>query len=279
MSLVMYTSRTIYFAVILFILAIVVIIAIVIAAIGNKKDDTNYKKTDFYKDTGYSYRQAIFKKGVSGEYRVASVLGSTNGIDNFVVHDLIIQYNNNSSQIDHIVIRPNGVFVIETKGQSGIIRGSESENNWTQILGNGDIVHKFYNPIKQNKSHIYNLSKRLKKYNIFISFICFTNAEYFPNYDGVGSIRKLKDTLSTNTNINLSLDEMKSIYEKILYYKSIQITEEEHISIITKKRYNLRRGICPRCGKQLVLKEDMYGEYYLCSGSPHCTFKKGRRNG
>lgn len=36
----------------------------------------------------------------------------------YVINDLIVENDGKTSQIDHIVINPRGVFVIETKGCS-----------------------------------------------------------------------------------------------------------------------------------------------------------------
>lgn len=70
--------------------------------------------------------------------------------------------NGKSHQIDHIEIRENGIFCIETKNYIDWIFGSEDQDKWTQSLYNGE-KHQFVNPLKQNKSHIYHLSQVLGK--------------------------------------------------------------------------------------------------------------------
>lgn len=61
-----------------------------------------------------------------------------------------------TTQIDHVVISPFGVFVIETKNYSHWIFGSEKQRNWTQQIFKKKI--KFQNPLHQNKLHISALS-------------------------------------------------------------------------------------------------------------------------
>ena len=56
-----------------------------------------------------------------------------------------------TSQIDHVVINPRGVFVIETKNYSGRIYGSENQLEWTQVLSYGRVKHKLYNPPRVNQ--------------------------------------------------------------------------------------------------------------------------------
>ncbi len=77
-----------------------------------------------------------------------------------VINNALFSSNGRSTQIDHIVVSPYGVFVIETKGYKGWIFGSENAEYWTQnIYG-----HKtqFYNPIRQNEGHVKFLSYLLK---------------------------------------------------------------------------------------------------------------------
>lgn len=45
-----------------------------------------------------------------------------------VFNDLLFESNGYSTQIDHIVVSPYGVFVIETKGYKGWILGKRTVN-------------------------------------------------------------------------------------------------------------------------------------------------------
>lgn len=75
------------------------------------------------------------------------------------------------SQIDHLVISPYGLFVIETKNYSGEIKGKRNDKNW--LVNNR---FKMFNPIRQNYGHlkaIESITQSYKKVN-FISIISFT---------------------------------------------------------------------------------------------------------
>lgn len=63
-----------------------------------------------------------------------------------IFNDLLFESNGYSTQIDHIVVSPYGVFVIETKGYKGWILGGENSEYWTQTIYKSK--HQFYNPIK-----------------------------------------------------------------------------------------------------------------------------------
>lgn len=75
------------------------------------------------------------------------------------------------SQIDHVIISPYGLFVIETKNYNGTIKGTRDDRNWTV---NGRF--RMYNPLKQNYGHIKALENVLSAYSgiRFISIISFT---------------------------------------------------------------------------------------------------------
>jgi hypothetical protein len=93
-----------------------------------------------------------------------------------IFHDLIIKKNNNEfSQIDLVLVTSEGIIVIEVKDYSGWIYGSGNNTNWTKVLSYGRKKYKFYNPIKQNKSHITELRKTLKQFKKipFFSVIVF----------------------------------------------------------------------------------------------------------
>ena len=69
-----------------------------------------------------------------------------------VIDDVLFMCNGRSTQIDHIVVSPYAVFVIETKGYKGWILGGENAEYWTQIIYKRKST--FYNPIHQNDGHI-----------------------------------------------------------------------------------------------------------------------------
>lgn len=98
-------------------------------------------------------------KGATGEFIVKTILGNT--IENpqnpkFVINNLVLETSpEKTAQIDHVVINPNGVFVIETKNYSGRIYGTDTQQNWTQVLNYGKVRNHFYNPVKQNLTHTY----------------------------------------------------------------------------------------------------------------------------
>ena len=71
--------------------------------------------------------------------------------------------NGETSEIDLIFITQKGLFVIESKNYSGWIFGDFKSQYWTACLPNGD-KNRFYNPVKQNYTHIKWLTNYLARY-------------------------------------------------------------------------------------------------------------------
>ena len=189
-------------------------------------------------------------------------------INNFILMD----ENGKSHQIDHVEIRHNGIFCIETKNYIGWIFGNENQDTWTQCLYNGE-KHKFPNPIKQNKSHIYHLNKVLGgKYKINSIVVMVQNNAGRVNLSNVVNLNDLKSYLRDfYDGISYSTEEMDEIFS-ILSSASAQISNKEHVENIRKTQRELQEGICPRCGGRLVERVGKYGQFFGCSNYPNCKF-------
>jgi hypothetical protein len=69
-------------------------------------------------------------------------------------HDLYLPHPTEAgtTQIDHVLVSPFGIFVIETKNYRGWIFGSEKQREWTQQIYRRK--SRFQNPLHQNKLHV-----------------------------------------------------------------------------------------------------------------------------
>lgn len=227
------------------------------------------------KKSSLSNEKNIKDKGKKGEYYVSQVLGtSIDGIKQ-VFNDYKFISNGNSVQIDHIFINKNGIFVIETKNYTGSIYGNEEQQEWTQVLSYGNVKNKFYNPIKQNNSHIYKLQKFLPKDIDIISIVVFIDAD-IENIDSnnVCNLDELDEVLNMNYGKTISPKQINNVANILRRYQNNNITEEEHIKNIHKLQEDIENNICPRCGAKLVIRNGDYGEFYGCSNYPKCKFKK-----
>lgn len=185
---------------------------------------------------------------------------------------VLVDDNDKSHQIDHVEIRENGIFCIETKNYKGWIFGSENQDKWTQALYTEK--HQFLNPLKQNKSHIYYLNKALNnKYKINSLVVFVQNNADKIDIPNVINLNELKGYLKNfKSNVNYSTEEMDNIYFELLKANNQDISNSQHVQSILKTQSDLKAGICPRCGGKLIEKMGKYDLFYGCENYPKCTF-------
>ena len=94
-----------------------------------------------------------FLKGKMGEFAVSAHVKLYLDKDHYILlNDCTLpDEQNQTTQIDHILLSPFGVFVIETKNNKGWIFGGERQKMWTQKIYKKSF--KFQNPLHQNYKH------------------------------------------------------------------------------------------------------------------------------
>jgi len=111
-------------------------------------------------------KEKILFSGQTGEKITAQILSALPE-EYTVLNDIFIQNGNRAAQIDHVVLGPNGIFLFETKNHQGVIKGDEEKIYWTQKRSHSSEA-KFYNPIKQVKSHAYVLRGLINNNSTYI---------------------------------------------------------------------------------------------------------------
>lgn len=99
-------------------------------------------------------RQADFLgAGLKGEAEVAKLLAE--GLDNdyYVYNDITVRSGFRRAQVDHLVVGPCGVVVIETKNWRGRITGDEQDKAWQQYRFEDSPARRVGNPLAQNRRH------------------------------------------------------------------------------------------------------------------------------
>lgn len=195
-----------------------------------------------------------------------------------VIDDVLIRNGKYTSQIDHVVVSPYGIFVVETKNYKGWITGGQFSEEWTQHLRGQK--NGFRNPIKQNYGHIKALEEMLDlDKSVFISVVVFSDRATLKMDidDGVVNFRNLKMYIKSYTNEKFS-DEQVIRYTNLIRNADINSKEnkKEHIknvrNEIEKKGDDIKHGICPKCGGTLVERKGRYGKFLGCSNYPQCRF-------
>lgn len=215
--------------------------------------------------------------GKIGEARVNLVLERLSEEYN-IFNDIYININGKTVQIDHLIISPYGIFVIETKNYSGWIYGRDEVDYW--IENKFGKKYKFYNPLKQNHSHIRVLKNILEiSQEKFISIVVFSGeAELKSKIKGnVIYLDELEDFISSYKKILFNKEYITKIKQELL--KNIILdkkVEEIHIKNIKETLMNKERkisqGICPKCGGKLIKRKSSYGQFIGCSNYPNCKF-------
>lgn len=156
-----------------------------------------------------------FRKINLGEQEVNNALKEIKGYK--LLNDIMIKGKNGTSQIDHILIGKKGIFVIETKDYSGLIYGEEYSKYWTQIINRSN--NQFYNPIRQNYGHVKSLERYIKRNDIFISVIVFTNKSKLKKVKSKTPVIQLKNLKGFikryKSDVRLSKNEIEEIYSLV----------------------------------------------------------------
>ena len=208
--------------------------------------------------------------------------------------------NGETSEIDLVYITQKGIFVFESKNYSGWIFGDEKSQFWTAMLPNKE-KNRFYNPIKQNKTHLKWLANYIGADVPLFSIIVFSERcelkkigvetpeiKVIKRDRTYATVREIWD----KTNDVLDSEQITQLYEKLKELTNVdKATKTAHIDSIEKrfsdKSVETKDGneekitddnkICPKCGQVLVLRTAKKGEnvgksFYGCSGFPKCRY-------
>ncbi len=213
-------------------------------------------------------------KGWFGEKTVAIILSSLPQ-EYQVIHNVMLRKKSGkTTQIDHVVVSPYGIFVIETKNYRGYITGSVQGEKWTQ-----NKKYSIYNPLKQNYGHMKTLAELLAlSEEIFIPIVVFSvEANVKVQSKKIVYTTQLRKAIRAYQEPKLDTDQVNALTDKI---KNANINSEkvrkEHVQAIhhdlLKQEQMIAQKICPRCGGALVERWGKHGTFMGCSSYPKCRF-------
>src|SRR5690625_4493324 len=132
-------------------------------------------------------------KGLIGERKVNQILNKFN----YKYHSIKLK-TPKKTQIDHILITNDAIFVIETKNYQGFVFESNDKKNFIVLNNNKRTIYN--SPIIQNDYHIKNLSHHLSKYKNYLkSLIVFMDSANIKSieYENVINYRSLYKYIKT----------------------------------------------------------------------------------
>jgi xanthosine utilization system XapX-like protein len=165
------------------------------------------------------------KKGISGEDAVIEVLKRLDDTY-YLINDIILKQSQSHGNIDHLLLGPNGIFVIETKNYNGTIKCNGDD--WTRIYPTKS--YQTSSPSRQAKRNAVILrnflrdrTDAIRKWpNLFINgIVVFTGYKVNLKLDNptvdVLKIDELVDyILNTKSNIQFADEDIGSLARFIL---------------------------------------------------------------
>lgn len=144
-----------------------------------------------------------------------------------------------TSEIDHILFTPGGIFVVETKNCNGVMRGNANDKKWSFTDRNNNVFER-RNGVKQNWSHIFALEEHIKvnPKHIHNCVVFIKDGSIGLDDDCKGVTFYFKDFLNhleIYKRQKIQLDVLNKYYLTIKYFKdNPPNTVEEHIEQMKK---------------------------------------------
>ena len=243
---------------VLLIFALVMLIPAAIALGTAIWEDRKYKRSAYYQITKLPYGRVAWDKGRHGEYLAYKKLKHYEKYGaRFLFNVYIPKKDGQTTEIDMLMICPQGIFVFESKNYSGWIFGSANAQNWYQTLPAGrgrSNKEAFYNPIMQNRSHIKHLQAylgtRLPVYSVivFSDHCTLRSISYDPREAVVINrryIEKAVYNICRQTSGNqLREAQMDEIYRRL--YPLTQVDEQAKAQHIANIHNSMISGYSPR---------------------------------
>jgi restriction system protein len=218
-------------------------------------------------------------KGARGEAHVNSALRRLLDENDYqLFKDLTLPCRDGTTQVDHIVVSPFGVFVIETKNMKGWIYGGADQPRWTQVI----YGHKsqFQNPIRQNYKHVKAVQDLFgleahQLHNVVVFVGSGIPKTAMPS-KVVWGVRSLVAYIKSKGCVVVDQTGLERVAEGLgqSSLKSGLLTHRAHVRNVKRlvKQRRQQTAECPRCGGQLVERTNGHsGEQFLgCLRFPVC---------
>lgn len=117
------------------------------------------------------------------------------------------------------------------------------------------------------------------------SYVKIEDKKLNPTKIGIETTDKLQEFFSDLINVEYTakmeedldkIAEGKKVWYKILekFYNDFEPEVENAFDKMEKKEDEKTGDICPKCGKEMVIKTGRYGKFEACSGYPECKYIK-----
>lgn len=214
----------------------------------------DYYSSEYYKQTKLSYNAVQSDKGRKGEYDIYRILSNyENAGCKFLFNCYLNREDGRTTELDVIMITAKAIFVFESKNYKGWIFGDENDQYWTQCLANKkkSVKEKFYNPIKQNATHINVLRNYINEVVPIYNMVVFSDTATLKEvavrttYTKVINIKELEKTVGYLCDIStgaLAENLINDIYNKLFPFTQVtHDIKEKHVNNINSMFDNNNR--------------------------------------
>lgn len=200
-----------------------ILVPVIIAVVVTLKRNKEYKESTYYRITKLPFSQVRKDIGRFGEYLIYNNLKKLEKDGaKFLFNVYIPKSENETTEIDVLMICSKGIFVFESKNYSGWIFGSENQKNWYQTLprGRGESrKESFYNPIMQNRTHIKHLTTLIGEDVKMHSIIAFSQR-------------------CTLKNVNVTSQDVKVIKRDAIKLLVTEMCKKEPTEVLSEEKIN-----------------------------------------
>lgn len=161
--------------------------------------------------------------GIKGEEQIGFELRNSH-MPMYVLHDLYLEFEDLSAQIDYLIITRKGIFVIECKNLFGDITINQNGDFIRTMKWGGKIVKEgIYSPVTQNKRHL-DLIKKVRAQDKSTLMKLFFEKAFNNNYHSIVVLANPKTILDTKHAPKDVRDQVIRADQLIEYIKKVNAT-------------------------------------------------------
>lgn len=196
-----------------------------------------------------------------------------------LIKHVTLRIDDHTTQIDHIVCSPYGIFVIETKNMNGWIFGRADHTQWTQVIFR--FKKRFLNPLIQNKKHTRAVQEILglpsQHVRSVVAFVGTATLKTPMPIEITQGIRGLVSLIRTHQTLVFSDEDVGRFVQMITerrvkpgFFTDINHARSSKKRILTAALHSGAR--CPRCGSPMIERIDRRTErsFLGCRRFPIC---------
>lgn len=198
-------------------------------------------------DEGLAQKKAAAEIGQQGErisnYSALPIRAYGKQLRNLYIPTL----SGERTEIDTLIISVSGIYVLETKNFHGWIYGNEDWEYWTVSYSNKR-KYKFYNPVRQNSTHIRALQSLVPEIPAenYFSLIVFSDSSEFKRLEvhsprtyvlNHGELNSFYNSLVQEHKWLLAREEVNQIFCMLKHFSNVsEEVKQRHIEDVNRRR-------------------------------------------